>query len=270
MSRQKQVSVRNARFQQWEAMLTNRSKRSKLGSFLVHGVRPISLAIDHGWDIQTLLYDADRNLSNWADSTLRRHGGEQIAVSTPLMRELGEKTDEAPELIAQVALPLLDLSAVTPGPQFLGLVFDRPTSPGNIGSLVRSADAFGADAVIVTGHAADPFDPKSVRASTGSIFSLPVVSARSASDVSEWARRTVPGMHIVGTDEQGTNDLANHDFTAPTVVAIGNEAKGLSRGWREAVDSMVRIPMMNRAASSLNAASAGTVVLYEATRQRQA
>ena len=152
-----------------------------------------------------------------------------------------------------------------PDPHLLVVVFDRPSTPGNIGTLVRSADAFGASAVVITGHAADPYDPKAVRASTGSLFALPVLIADShQSVITEMSEMVV---QYVGTDEHGTVDVADHDLTGPTVLLIGNETSGLSAGWRAAADVMVRIPITG-AASSLNAAAAATVVLYEAVRQR--
>ncbi|MFE0591307.1 TrmH family RNA methyltransferase [Micromonospora echinospora] len=154
----------------------------------------------------------------------------------------------------------------------LTVVFDRPTSPGNIGTLVRSADAFGASGVIVTGHAADVYDPKAVRASTGSLFALPVIRVPSHQAVLSWVadvRADGIDMSIMGTDERGILDAAQYDFTQPTLTLIGNETTGLSSGWREACDQLVRIPMFG-SASSLNAATAATVVLYESARQRAA
>src|SRR5262249_61272908 len=105
---------------------------------------------------------------------------------------------------------------------------DRPASPGNIGTLIRSADAFGAHGLIVTGHAADPYDPKSVRASTGSLFAVPVVRAASHADVMRWAR-TQPAM-IIGTDEKGEADIADIELTGPAGVGIREQTAGGSRG----------------------------------------
>ncbi|MCD0447228.1 hypothetical protein LO763_26790 [Glycomyces sp. A-F 0318] len=270
MSRTLRVSVRNARFQQWETLLRNRTKRHRAGSFLVQGVRPITMAVEHGWTVEALLYDADRpRLSDWARGLLDSPHIEQAAVSAPLMAELGEKDGDAPELIAQVAVPHPRLAGIEAGPGWLGLVVDRPTSPGNLGSLIRSADAFGADAVIVTGrNAADPYDPKAVRASTGSLFALPVVSAASAHEVAEWAGRQGDRPAIVGTDERGERALADHDLRGPVLLVVGNETEGMSKAWFDLADAVARIPMSPKAASSLNAANAGSVALYEAARQR--
>jgi 23S rRNA (uridine2479-2'-O)-methyltransferase len=264
------VTSRNARFQQWQALLGNRNKRQRAREFLVQGVRPITIAVERGWPIRTLIFDGSRSLSDWAQALLRSVPTEQVAMSSELLAELGEKGEAAPELIAVMEIPEDDLGRIAVGPRFLGVVFDRPGNPGNIGSIIRSADAFGADGVIVTGHAADVYDPKAVRASTGSLFGVPTVRVPSHHEVVAWVEeqreRGYP-VRIAGTDEHGEADIFDFDLTGPTLLLIGNEAKGLSAGWREACDQMVSIPMTGTA-SSLNAANAATAVLYEAARQR--
>jgi 23S rRNA (uridine2479-2'-O)-methyltransferase len=260
------VSTPNAAFQQWQALLTNRQKRQRLGEFLVQGVRPITLAVRHGWPLRALIYDAERPLSRWAGDTLETTDTQRVAMTTELIAELGEKPDEPPELVAVAELPDDDLSRIAVGKTFLGLVFDRPNVPGNIGTLIRSADAFGAGCVIVTGHAADPYDPKSVRASTGSLFAVPVVRQDAARTVLNWAKAN--SVAVVGTDENGATAIDDHDLTRPTLLVVGNETTGLSAAWREACDVLVSIPITG-SASSLNAASAGTIALYEAARQRE-
>ena len=268
MSRAVRVTTRNASFQQWQALLTNRTKRHRAGEFLVHGVRPISLAVDHGWDVHDLIYPDRQALSAWARSTLERTCARPVAMDAALFAELAGK--ESAELIAVVALPEEPPLPETDDPHLLVVVFDRPSTPGNIGTLIRSADAFGAAAVVVSGHAADPYDPKSVRASTGSLFALPVIQVESAGAVVAWADRLRAGglpVQLIGTDEHGSVDVAEVDLTGPRVLLIGNETNGLSAGWRAAADVLARIPITG-AASSLNAATAATVVLYEASRQR--
>jgi 23S rRNA (uridine2479-2'-O)-methyltransferase len=266
------VTTRNARFQQWEALLTNRTKRQRAGEFLVQGVRPISMAIGYGWQIRALLYDSSAPLSAWARDTLDSVRTSTVALSGALMRELGEKAETTPELLAVVGLPEDDLSRIPIRPDMLVVAFDRPTSPGNIGTLIRSADAFGAAGVIVTGHAADVYDPKSVRASTGSLFAVPAVRVPSHRAVLDWVeeiRTQGIDLRVVGTDEGGDLDTARFDFTQPTLLLIGNETSGLSSAWQDACDHLVRIPMSG-SASSLNAATAASVVLYESARQRAA
>jgi TrmH family RNA methyltransferase len=266
------VSARNARFQQLQALLGNRSKRQRAGEFLIQGVRPITLAAENGWRFRALIYDAERPLSAWARDLLRGTGPVQIAMAPELLAELGEKDEGSPELVAVAELPPDDLGRIEAGASFLGVVLDRPASPGNLGSIIRSADAFGAGVVIVTGHAADVYDPRAVRASTGSLFALPVVRCPSHHEVAAWAAaqraRGCP-LVLAGTDERGGTDVTRFDFTQPTLLLVGNETSGLGAAWRELADAMVRIPMTG-AASSLNAANAATVVLYEIARQRRA
>jgi len=260
-----QISKRNARFQQWESLLANRNKRQRAGEFLVQGVRPISLAIEHGWPIRALIHDAERQLSEWATSVVASVATQHVAMSSELIAELSGKEDA--ELVAVAEMPPDDLSRIAVGPCFLGVVFDRPSGPGNIGTVIRAADAFGASGVIVTGHSADPYDPRAVRASTGSLFAVPVIRMRGHVEVVAWAMSH--GLSIVGTDENGSAEIADHDLTGPTLLVIGNEASGMSAGWRESCDALVRIPISG-SASSLNAAGAATVFLYDAARQRGA
>ena len=269
MAAVQRIGSRNARFQVWQALLSNRNKRLRAGEFLVQGVRPISLAVEHGWTVRALIHDSDRPLSRWAQDLLQtQRETERVSMAPELLAELGEKDE--PEVVAVVEMPADDLDRIKVGPDFLGVVFDRPTGPGNIGSIIRSADAFGADGLIVTGHAADVYDPKSVRASTGSLFALPAVRVPSQREVMTWveAQRALGNpIVIVGTDEKGEADIFDFDLTQPTLLLIGNETNGLSTAWKELADHLVRIPMTG-SASSLNAANAATAVLYEVSRQR--
>ncbi|MEH1017783.1 TrmH family RNA methyltransferase [Micromonospora sp. CPCC 206060] len=271
MAKTLKITTRNATFQQWQALLTNRTKRQRAGEFVVQGVRPVTLAVEHGWEIRALLYPDGQSLSRWSRGILERvSGASRVAVAPELLRELGGKDEESPELLAVVGLPEDRLQRIPRAADMLVMVFDRPTTPGNIGTLVRSADAFGASGVVITGHAADPYDPKAVRASTGSLFAVPVVRVPSHREVLDWVgslRAAEVPVEIVGTDEHGDVDIAEHDLSGPKIIAVGNETHGLSTTWRESCDRMVRIPITG-AASSLNAASAATVVLYEAARQR--
>ncbi len=265
-----QVSSRNARFQRWQSLLGNRGKRQRAGEFLVQGVRPISVAAASGWRFRALIYDAGRPLSRWAQNLLRTVDAVQVAMRPDLLAELGEKAEASPELVAVAEMPADDLDRIKAGRDFLGVVLDRPASPGNLGSIIRSADAFGADGVIVTGHAADVYDPRAVRASTGSLFALPVVRCPSSREVAAWVtaqRAQGRPMVLAAADEQGGRPVFDVGFTGPALLVVGNEAAGLSSAWRELCDVTVTIPMAG-AASSLNAANAATAVLYEIARQR--
>jgi len=262
------VTRRNARFQQWEALLANRTKRTRTGAFLIQGVRPITLAVEHGWPIESLLLAQVGRRSPWVAGILAAVAAPRFELAAELLHELGGKQDETPELVAVGRvlpddLDRIDLGGAAP----LLVVFDRPTNPGNLGTLVRSGDAFGASGVAVAGHSADIYDPRTVRASTGSLFTLPVVHVASAEVMLTWLDGQRADLRIVGTDEGAATTIDRADLRGPTVVVVGNESGGMSAAWRAACTDVVSIPI-GGGASSLNAASAATVVLYEAARQR--
>lgn len=281
VARPLRVTTRNAAFQQWGALLTNRTTRNRSGQFLVQGVRPITMALEAGWPVHTLLAadpSSGRSRSDWARGVWAEAGGSRALLTPDLLAELGEREgSEPPELVAVLELPpddldrLASLGATRPeGWPPLLTVFDRPANPGNIGTLSRSLDAFGGTGLVVSGHAADPYDPRSVRASTGSLFAMPTVRVASHREVLDWVetqRASGTAYTVVGTDESGTVPLRDADLTGPLVVVVGNETRGMTRAWHEACDVVVTIPMVGTA-SSLNAATAGSLVLHEALQQR--
>ncbi|MFC9435768.1 TrmH family RNA methyltransferase [Nocardia sp. NPDC057030] len=272
----RRVSTRNASVQVWQAYLNNRTKRHRDGRFLVQGVRPITQAVANDWPLETLLYRLGTpDLSSWAREVLDTSDVPQVGLVPELMAELGEKAGGIPELVAVAVSRQQELDTFEPGEPGedapVVVVFDRPNSPGNLGTLIRSADAFGASGVIVTGHGADQYDPQAVRASTGSLFAMPVLRAAGAAQVLEFrdrqVRRGIP-TRIVGTDENGPRAAYDHDFTEATILVVGNETSGMSAAWADACDDMVHIPM-GGTASSLGAPSAAAVALYEISRQRR-
>ncbi|WP_459547143.1 TrmH family RNA methyltransferase [Nocardia sp. X0981] len=271
----RQIHSRNAAVQVWTAYLDNRTKRHRDGRFLVHGVRPITQAVDHGWPLETLLYRlGDPALSSWARQILETSAVPAVGLAPALMADLGEKAGDPPELVAVAKHAPTDLatySAGEPGEAPVIVVFDRPNSPGNLGTLIRSADAFGASAVVVTGHGADQYDPRCVRASTGSLFAVPVLRAAGPAEVlrlrDRQVRRGVP-TRVVGTDERGSRAIFDHDLRDATILVVGNETSGMSAAWSAACDDIVTIPM-GGTASSLGAPSAAAVALYEISRQRR-
>jgi TrmH family RNA methyltransferase len=227
-------------------------------------VRPLERALAAGWRVDSIWYAQGRPLSRWAQGVLARAAARTHVETAPaLFAELSER-DEPSELVAIVEIPPDDLGRIRPRDPGLVVVLDRPASPGNLGSIVRSADALGADGVVVFGHAADPYDPQAVRASVGSLFDVPVVRADSLDAI----RDRLAGLRLVGSSAGGTTPLDELDLTAPTALVVGNEAKGLSWAWREACDVLVRIPI-HGGADSLNAAAAASILLYEADRQRR-
>lgn len=267
------IRSRNATFQYWQTLLTNRTKRNRAGELIVQGVRPTDLALDAGTPIRSVLIAADGPRSGWARNVAdraRAAGAREYLLEPDLLAELGEQEDRTPELLITVAIPPDDPGRIPVAPDLLAVALDRPASPGNIGSIIRSADAFGAHGVLITGHGADPYDPRAVRASTGSGFTVPSVRLAGPAEAMDWVDSMRHGgipVQVVGTDETGTDSVDRIDLTRPTLIVTGTERTGMSAGWREACDVIARIPIGGHA-SSLNAANSTSIVLYEAVRQR--
>jgi TrmH family RNA methyltransferase len=259
-------------FQHIDVLKRNRQKRHRFGEFFVEGVKAINRALANGWEVRMLVYAAGRQRSSWARETLERAtGATQVEVSPDLMDKLSEKED-ASELIAIVAMARDDPDRITLREDALVVVFDRPTSPGNLGAIIRSCDALHADGLVITGHGADLYDPQTVRASMGSLFVLPTVRLASHREVGAWLAAAGAGrgrLQIVGGSGEATLAVDAADLTGPTVLVLGNETLGLSSGYRELCDVLVGIPMYGMA-DSLNVACAASILLYEADRQRRA
>lgn len=263
------VSSRNALFQQWLALKTNRSKRHRMGQFLVEGTTAIDSAVRHGWQLQDLLYPSGRRLSGWAEAHLASGVSERnVEIDPELLSELSER-HEGTELVAVARRREATLEQLVLTPPWLVLVLDRPKSPGNVGSIIRTAVSFDAAAVVVTGHAADPFDPASVRASVGTLFDLPLVQLPSHEPLLAWAaeRRGREPLCLLGTGQDGSSLLAEADLSRNLILVLGNETHGISRAYVDACDSFVRLPTSARQ-SSLNVCAAAAILLYEARRQR--
>jgi 23S rRNA (uridine2479-2'-O)-methyltransferase len=264
------ISRRNSTYQVLESLRTNRQKRHRTRTFLVEGVQPINTALRAGWAVEALVYAAHAPLSGWASGVLRESAADRYELDPELLEGLSGK-QEPSELLALVRMPDPGLHRIPVRPDLLAAVMDRPSSPGNLGTLIRSCDAFGVHGLIVTGHGVDVYDPATLTASRGSLFAVPVAHAESHAEVSRWAagvREALGGCQLVAADEEAATPLADADFTGPTVVVLGNETHGLSRAYREICDRSVRIPI-GGSATSLNVSVAASIVLYEATRQRR-
>lgn len=265
------MSKRNALFQEWLALKQNRQKRHRTRRFLVEGTTAIDSAVAHGWELEALLHPAGRRLSRWAAAHLESQvAARHVEIDPELLAELTER-HEGTELLAVARMRELELGALPLREPWLVVVVDRPKSPGNLGSVIRSAVAFDAAAIVLTGHAADPFDPACVRASVGTLFDLPLARLSSHAALLAWLdeRRASARVRVVGTGQDGTELIDRVDLTGNTLVILGNETEGLSRAYRDGCDHFARLPTSPRQ-SSLNVAAAAAILLYEVARQRSA
>ncbi|NSW51125.1 MAG: rRNA methyltransferase [Anaerolineae bacterium] len=264
------IHTENNDFQYIETLRRNRTKRFRAREFFVEGVRAINNAVQYRWQINAFIYSRDRKLSSWAQDMLlnipvQRH----YSLPQQLMDKISQKEDTS-EIIALVQMPEESLVRIPVKESGVFLVLDRPSSPGNLGTIIRSSDALGVDGIVITGHAADLYDPETIRATTGSFFAVPVVTLASFQDLIPWIeelRQSLPGLQTIGTSAKSNRPIADGDLTRPTVVFIGNETAGLSENNRSLCDEMYTIPMSG-SASSMNVACATSIILYEISRQR--
>lgn len=247
-------------FQHAEVLGRNRQKRAQYREFFVEGVRNINQAIGNGWKISSFFLEDRRELSSWAKDIIRSVPTEgNYALVPELFSQLSDK-EEPSELLALVKMREMQLSDISFDGKSCVVLCDRPSSPGNLGSLIRSADAFAAGGVLVTGHAADIYDPKTIRASMGSFFAVPVIQLESHDALREWTTG-VENIVLAAAVEDGEIEAADYSFDRPTLVCLGNEAQGLSRAILEMCNVKIKISMTGTA-SSLNVSSAGSIILY--------
>jgi TrmH family RNA methyltransferase len=248
----------------------NRTKRQRYQEFFAEGVTTINAAIRNDWKFQSIWFSRESPLSDWAEGVLEKaKASSHYEVTGSMLEKLSEKEDQS-ELVAILQMPADDPARLKLDRDLVVIVADSPANPGNLGTLIRSADAFGAAGVIVTGHATDVYDPRTIRASVGSLFSLPVIRLAGPAQVESWlegVKSSGVDPLVAALDPDGGQDLKDARLSGPLVLIAGNEKRGVSSGY-EAISSVgLRIPMQG-AANSLNVAVAVSIALYEIRRQR--
>ncbi len=269
----KEISIRarNADYQRFEVLKTNRNKRYRYGEFLVEGVRSLNEAVKNSWTIKSFLYDPN-HLSGWARDMLAKVPTQCNYQLTPeLLSELSGKED-ASELLAIIAMREDKLERVPLSDVPFLVLFDRPSNRGNLGTMIRSCDALGADMLIITGHAVDLYDPDVVVSAMGSFFNLPVVRVEDGADLTAYLttlRARYPNFVTIGTTAHQQKPIWSEDLTRPLLLMLGNETMGLSRAYKDTCDHLCTIPMSPQSyASSFNVSCAASILMYEVTRQR--
>lgn len=267
------VLTKNATYQKFEVLKTNRNKRYKYKEFFVEGVRNINEAIKNNWLISSFLYSRQRKLSSWAEDILSSVKTDiNYELTEELMSALSDKEDTS-ELLAIVKMrkDSFDQFKLSSNPVLV--LFDRPSNRGNLGTILRSCDALGVEGLIMTGHAVDLYDPEVIVSSMGSFFHIPAIRVNENSLLDSFIlelRSKYQGFQIIGTTAHKQYPIDKVDLTKPTMFLIGNETDGLSNRYKEICDILTTIPMAeSSSATSFNVGCAATVLFYEATRQRR-
>jgi RNA methyltransferase, TrmH family len=246
--------------------LRTRRHRDSTGRFIVEGYRELQRALDGGVAVETLLVCDEFFLGSNEPVLVNRAaeaGTRIVSVGAAAFRKSAYR-DRPEGLLAVAKRYPTGLADLDLGQDPLILVAESIEKPGNLGTMLRTAAAASADAVIVADPTTDPFNPNVVRASLGHLFTLPLGVAATA-DVIEYLRAS--GVRLVATTPAA--NLAHHDadLTGGVAIVVGSEQYGLSERWLAEADDRVAIPMPGPA-DSLNAATAAAIVLFEAVRQR--
>lgn len=269
--REIKVFSRDNAFQRFEVLKRNRNKRYKYNEFLVEGVRSLNEAVKNGWKIRSFLYDRN-NLSGWASEMIGTADTDVNYLLAPeLMKELSGKEDTS-ELMAVIEMRGDRLDTVRLSDNPFIVLFDRPSNKGNLGTMIRSCDAMGADMLIITGHGVDLYDPDVVVSAMGSFFNMPVIRAEDNNVLNGYIaglKKRYPGFLVLGTTAHRETPVYTLDLTGPLMLMMGNETMGLNRAFKESCDLLCTIPMSEKSyATSFNVSCAASVLMYEVTRQR--
>ncbi|HWL16014.1 MAG TPA: RNA methyltransferase [Opitutus sp.] len=264
---EKITSLQNPRVKQL-VKLRDRRPRDEAGVFLVEGYREIRRALEKRIPLRELYFSPDWFLGENEPALLEqaeRAGAKLFELSKHAFAKVAyrERPDGLLAVAPQWKRTLADLTL--PAAPFL-LVVEAIEKPGNLGTILRSADAAGCDAVIVCDPVTDIFNPNVVRASTGVLFSVPLVVDESTR-VQTWLKEH--GIKAVATTPSADKLYTDTDLRGPLAIVMGSEQYGLSEFWLTNSDQPVRIPMAGQA-DSLNVAMATIITLFEAVRQRSA
>jgi TrmH family RNA methyltransferase len=244
--------------------LADRKRRRREGAFVVEGVQSVRRAIEAGWEIEGLAV-VPETLPESATGVVtaqRDRGVRVVALSTELAERLTDR-DRPPGLFAVVRARTTKLDTLDVPSDAVFLALHRVANPGNLGTVLRTADAAGTAGVILVGDTADPFAPAAVKASMGSLFAVPVAAAPDPATFLRWARRR--GVAIVATSGYAERAHWSVRYRPPLAVLLGSEGEGIPAELLTEADEMVRIPMTGTA-ESLNLAVAAALVVYEARR----
>ncbi|RWY89804.1 RNA methyltransferase [Rhizobium leguminosarum] len=245
--------------------LTNKKSREESGTFLAEGLKLVIDAIELGWAIRTLVYAKAAKGKPLVEQMAARtvaSGGLVLEVSEKVIASITRRDN--PQMVVGIFeqrwTPLKGIR-LSDGETWVAL--DRVRDPGNLGTIIRTADAAGASGIILLGETTDPFSLETVRATMGSVFAVPVARATPEEFI---AWRKSAGVSVVATHLAGAVDYRTIDYRKkPVVLLMGNEQSGLPEQLAREADALARIPQQGRA-DSLNLAVATAVMLFEARR----
>jgi TrmH family RNA methyltransferase len=242
--------------------LRQKKGREEMGLFLVEGIHPVGEAIQAGWDLEALVYAPDLLTGEFAHHLVDEQSGcgvRCVALTRDLFTAIAEK-DNPQGILALTRQRRLDLDGLSPKTFHWGAAAVSPQDPGNVGTILRTLEAVGADGLFLLDGGVELYHPSVVRSSMGTLF-WKLVAQASFNDFAQWRRKH--GYQLVGSSAHAETDYREfRRGNKPTILLLGNEQKGLSPEQIAACDVVVSMPMKGRA-SSLNLAVAAGILLYQ-------
>ncbi len=262
------TSAANPRIKSAVKLRRSRDRR-KSGLFLAEGPREVGRAIRAGLSVEEVYWCPELMPTDQAERTLEGLSPEAkvFSVTETLLKILAYR-DEPEGIIAVVEQPTCSLDGLPkPTEQTLYLVAVGTAKPGNLGAMARTAEAAGCEAILSCDPEVDTFNPNAIRASTGAVFTLPIIQVNQEQAISHLRSH---GIRIIASTpaEDRSVCYTRADLTGPIAIVIGPEDTGLSEQWLVNADQCVSIPMLGHTVDSLNAANAAAILLFEAVRQR--
>ena len=257
------TSTQNPKVKLFLQLQQKSSERRKTGLFVVEGRRELMHCLEAGFEVDTVFSCPDVETGVEPMPSLPE-GVRQFEVSKEVYEKMAYR-GSTEGVVAEVKTRQLTLEDLQLPEQPLVVVLERVEKPGNLGAILRSADAAGVDAVIVCDPLTDLYNPNLIRSSVGGIFSVPCVACTSEECIRFLKSR---GIQILTAQLQDSSLYYDTNMRRATAIVMGTEATGLTDRWREAADAHIRIPMLGRI-DSLNVSVSAAILMYEAVRQRQ-
>ena len=232
---------------------------------VIEGLREVKLAIASGFTVPMFLYCPGVLDPAELNALIDRVTGpfELVEITPEIFNKLAYREDSG-GVIATVVPKRLSFSDLRPGPRPLYLVLETVEKPGNLGAILRTADAANLSGVIICDPQTDIYNPNAIRSSLGCIFTMPVVTTTTDEAIA-WFRES--GIRTVGTALTATRFYHKTDLSGPAAIIMGSEAYGLSKKWLDEADELVKIPMSGKV-DSMNVSASAAIVVFEALRQR--
>ena len=259
------TSAQNPKIKRLLQLQQKSSERRKAGLFVVEGIREAERCMEKDYEIDTIFY-LNKNLSENVSKIIEKNKNTKLFEVSPTIYEKIAYRGSTEGVIAEVKTRDKTLQDLKLSENPLVVVLESVEKPGNLGAILRSADAAGADALIVCDPLTDLYNPNLIRNSTGAIFSVPCVACTSEECIKFLKENNI---QILTAQLQDSELYYDTDMKRGTAIVMGTEATGLTDIWRKAADAHIRIPMLGITAS-LNVSVSAAILLYEAVRQREA